>query len=28
LNIVPPSNATQLGLLNGDGRKYILVELS
>jgi hypothetical protein len=28
LNIVPPSNATQLGLLNGDGRKYILVEIS
>jgi hypothetical protein len=28
LNIVPPSNATQLGLLNGNGRKYILVEIS
>jgi hypothetical protein len=28
LNIVPPSNATQLGLLNRDGGKYILVELS
>jgi hypothetical protein len=28
LNIVPPSNATQLGLLNGDDKKYILVEIS
>eukprot|EP00966_Prymnesium_polylepis_P020264 467125-Prymnesium_polylepis.1 len=28
LNLVPPSNATQLGLLNGDGNPYILVELT
>ena len=28
LNIVPPLNATQFGCLNGDGKKYILVELT
>ena len=27
LNIVPPSNATQLGLLNGDGQKYFSVHI-
>ena len=27
LTIVPPSNATQLGLLNGDGRKYVSVHI-